>query len=684
MTDSAGTGIDDPYLPLAFSMHSTPGAYAVLAGAGVSFGAVPTAWEIMVNLAQRVCRVRGDEAVAATLTGDTVEDWFVATFNKPLTYGGILTEVAPGQHERGAVLREFFEPTDASGAAALPEPTAAHRAIARLVAAGTVRVIMTMNFDHLFEAALREVGVEPVVVATDSAAKGLPPLHTMECCVVHLHGSYRDANSMLNTDDELGTYKPHMDALLRDIVGSHGLLIAGWSAQWDHALRDTLRGNYRPFYTSAWINPSPLRGDAHDVATALGALAFEATADEAFTRLADAVTAMRTRKARHPMTAAVIVERIKRDLAGAQPAITAHDTFAAETGRLEGLDALNLTRFHLDDRNAYDALVAQIDEGCTVPVAATATLARWGTDDTDRWWLPVIEQWAHVTRASGHTRALELPTLVATRLVYAAGLGAIAANRYDTLARIFIVPTVDDRLDRSLLALTDWARQHGETSESVRGPMRERFAETVRDALRLSQVRFDAVWQEFEVLRMTAQIMTTPEFRTYQTRAEQPLRAERVARLQEADSDDHRRTIIELAEALRPLARMATSYRPHLEMLDTMRRAGGRERWISPVAQRLIDRTDRELIEAFGTLLGVDDPVTRAAVADEESAASRSAAVSASPRAARASAVAVALRATAACLNELADQACHHTLTRSPGTAMFLPNEVWLDDETRT
>ncbi|AFR51469.1 SIR2 family protein [Gordonia sp. KTR9] len=661
MTDSAGAGTDDPYLPLAFSMHSTPGAYAVLAGAGVSFDAVPTAWEIVVDLAQRICRVRGDEAAAQSLTGDTVEDWFAATFGKPLTYGGILAEVAPAPHERGAVLREFFEPADTTDAAVLPEPTAAHRAIARLVADGTVRVIVTMNFDHLFETALREVGVEPVVVATDSAAQGLPPLHTVECCVVHLHGSYRDASSMLNTDDELGTYKPHMHALLRDIVSSHGLLIAGWSAQWDHALRDTLRGHYRPFYTSAWINPSPLRGDAREVATALGARAFEATADEAFPRLADAVSAMRTRRARHPMTAAVIVDRIKRELAGAQPAITAHDTFAAETGRLEGLDALNLTQFHLKDRSEYDTLVAQIDEGCTVPVAATATLARWGTADTDRWWLPVIEQWAHVTRASGHTKALELPTLVATRLVYAAALGAIAGNRYDTLVRTFTVTTVDDRLNRSLLALTDWARQHSDTSDSAqRTAMRDGFNETVREALGLSQGRFDTLWQEFEVLRMTTQIMTAQHFRAHQTRAAEPLAAEQAARSHDPDSDHHRRTVGELVEALRPLAAMATSYRPHIEMLDTMHRAGGRERWISPIAQRLIERPDRELIDALGTFVDDNYPAHRA------------------------SAVAVALRATAACLDQLADQASHHTRTRAPLVAAILPNEVWLDDETRT
>jgi hypothetical protein len=33
---STDASIDDPYLPIAFSLFSTPGAYAVLAGAGVS------------------------------------------------------------------------------------------------------------------------------------------------------------------------------------------------------------------------------------------------------------------------------------------------------------------------------------------------------------------------------------------------------------------------------------------------------------------------------------------------------------------------------------------------------------------------------------------------------------------------------------------------------------------------
>ncbi|NDZ96982.1 hypothetical protein G3I13_17695 [Streptomyces sp. SID6673] len=268
MTVTDPSSFDDAYIPLAFSMYSTPGAYAVLAGAGVSFGSVKTAWDIVVELAQRLCRI-GDPATADTLDHANVEAWFERTQGERLTYGGLLAKVAPLPNERGAVLTKFFEQEGPDGEPQLPTPTDAHRAVARLVAAGIVRVIVTMNFDHLFEAALKEIGIEPHVISTESGAEGRQPLHTMTCCVVHLHGSYRDASSMLNTDTELGHYKPKMQTLLNEIVRTHGLLIAGWSAQWDQALRDTIIREHRAFYTPAWIDPNPLRTDAQVVATTI-------------------------------------------------------------------------------------------------------------------------------------------------------------------------------------------------------------------------------------------------------------------------------------------------------------------------------------------------------------------------------------------------------------------------------
>ena len=662
MTVTDATGFDDPYLPLAFSMHSTPGAYAVLAGAGVSFGVVPTAWEIVVELAKRACRIRGDAARAETIDKNNVGRWFYEAFGKRLTYGDLLAELAPAPYERGAVLREFFEPASTSEdeITMLAAPTDAHRAVAKLVANGTVRVIVTMNFDHLFEAALREVGVEPVVVATDSAARGLAPLHTLKCCVVHLHGSYRDPSSMLNTDDELAEYGGGMQELLRTIVSSHGLLIAGWSAEWDRALRDTLRRDYRPFYTSVWIDPFPLNDDAVDLANALGASTFRATADEAFSRLSDAVGTIKTSNARHFLTPDVVANRLKKELGGHAPAISAHDTFMAEAGLVDELAPLNLTDFAGVPQTEFDSIVRELDAGCAVLVAAIATLARWGSADTDRWWLPLIEQWAHVERESGSLRLIELRTLAATRFLYAAALGAVAAGRYDTLMRVFTV-AANDRDNRSILDLTDWAERHSSVTPAVAQELEQGFLVVVRRALGVTATRFDTIRQEFEILRITAQIMSAKSFRTFQTRAVEPINAELLARRTDEGTSAHRTAIAERDAALDPLAAMATSSRPHIQMIDTMERSSpdGRDRWISPVAQRLIERPDGALVDALRTLMGSGSQADR----------SRG--------------VTVALRATTHFLDQKADRLAYSELynagTRNGVLGGVLPRDVWLD-----
>ncbi|GAC86296.1 hypothetical protein GP2_075_00010, partial [Gordonia paraffinivorans NBRC 108238] len=99
------------------------------------------------------------------------------------------------------------------------------------------------------------------------------------------------------------TYQTHMQSLLSEIVHTHGLLIAGWSAAWDKALRETVMREYRPFYTPAWITPNSLEPKAQEVVEAIGASVLPATADQTFTRLADAVDTLQARSVRHPVTA---------------------------------------------------------------------------------------------------------------------------------------------------------------------------------------------------------------------------------------------------------------------------------------------------------------------------------------------------------------------------------------------
>ena len=86
------------------------------------------------------------------------------------------------------------------------------------------------------ENALRERGIEPTVVSSVDALTGAEPITHSTCYVLKLHGDYKDAR-ILNTESELSGYPAPYDALLDRILDEHGLIISGWSGEWDHALR---------------------------------------------------------------------------------------------------------------------------------------------------------------------------------------------------------------------------------------------------------------------------------------------------------------------------------------------------------------------------------------------------------------------------------------------------------------
>ena len=96
---------------------------------------------------------------------------------KAATYSDVVHQLALTQTERQTLLRKYFEST-ADGTEAV-KPSAAHRAVARLMQAGNIRVVLTVNFDRLFEQALHELGIEPTVVATEADARGW---HRYTCC----------------------------------------------------------------------------------------------------------------------------------------------------------------------------------------------------------------------------------------------------------------------------------------------------------------------------------------------------------------------------------------------------------------------------------------------------------------------------------------------------------------------
>jgi SIR2-like domain len=192
------------------------------------------------------------------------------------------------------------------------------RAVARMVRGGSIKIIVTLNFDGLVEQAIRAQQIEPTVVASPADVEGLAPLHTLDCCVIHLHGYYLNPASMLNTTSELGAYQPATVQLLQRVLQDCGLIVAGWSSVYDPALRAAIAAHYPSRFTFVWIEPRQPPIEATELRMLKKGLLLPTDADAGFGQLADAVEALNARNARHPLTVCVAVETAKRELSGRQ------------------------------------------------------------------------------------------------------------------------------------------------------------------------------------------------------------------------------------------------------------------------------------------------------------------------------------------------------------------------------
>ena len=249
----------DPSVNLAIAMAAGPGQYALLLGSGVSRSAgIPTGWDVTLDLISRIARVQDDEAP------DDPETWWAKHRPGAPEYSKLLEELAPQSAERSQLLRSYFEPTDDERDAGRKVPAPAHRAIARLVATGIVRVVITTNFDRLLEQAIQDESITPVILSTPDQAAGASPLVHNPCTILKVNGDYGDSR-IKNTEDELASYAPEIETLLDRIFDEYGLVVCGWSAGWDTGLRAAMERAKNRRYTTYWAS----RGEPGATATNL-------------------------------------------------------------------------------------------------------------------------------------------------------------------------------------------------------------------------------------------------------------------------------------------------------------------------------------------------------------------------------------------------------------------------------
>ncbi len=447
----------DSSTALAFSLFENKGVYALLLGSGVSRAAqIPTGWEITLDLIRRVGVLKD-----ATNEADWAA-WYRQQAGMEPDYSAILDSLTTTPDERRSILHSYIEPTPDDISEGRKIPTKAHHAIAWLVREGFIRVIITTNFDRLLENALREAGVEPTVISSDDDLRGAIPLVHSRCFILKLHGDYLDTR-IKNTEEELGVYSSVFDGVLDDILDDHGLITCGWSGDWDHALRAAIIRAPNRRFPMFWASRGVVSPKANDLILKRAGKVIDITdADSFFTGLQQKVAAQVESQRPNPKSLALLVGTTKRYLGRPEFRIQLNDLLADEYRRLTA--RLAEPEFSLQGSWSPDEFRRRVTryETATAPLARIlGIVGRWGDEAAHVLAREILVGLARTEVMGGLNVWLNLRSYPAVLVLYAYGLGALKASRYDILLRWFEQPVrLDDRDTKptvQCLLLTSWA-----------------------------------------------------------------------------------------------------------------------------------------------------------------------------------------------------------------------------------
>ena len=419
---------------LAISMHSQPGVFALLLGSGVSRSAgVLTGWEVMSDLIRQIAAMRNESC------GSDPTQWYRGCFGDEPSYSEILKKLGPTPADRKSILKRYFEPTEEEREQGLKQPSQAHLAIAELVAHGHVKVIITTNFDRLIENAISQAGVEPVVLSTDGDFANAEPLAHMRCCVIKLHGDYLDPDT-LNTSEELSDYGDSKLRLLERVFEDYGLVVCGWSADWDQALRESLQSAKRRPYTTFWHLLGTPSTRTNELMNALDARTIAySDADGLFDRLRHHVVALKEHSMARPDSDELAIATLKRFLVEDRYRIQLADLIKGETNelttRLNSRPMLSVTSGPEYGRQIAEYILS-VEQDTSRLIKLFAIGGYWSRFELTSLWSQSIDSIGSLGSDPRDSNSSALRQYASMLIIYAYGLGAIAAGKVDMLGEV--------------------------------------------------------------------------------------------------------------------------------------------------------------------------------------------------------------------------------------------------------
>jgi hypothetical protein len=423
----------DSIMSLTLTMSSNKGVYALLIGSGVSRSSgLPTGHEITLDIIRKLAKLSSVECEPDP------EKWYLEKHGKAPMYDDLLNDVAKTKAERNALLKQYFEPTEKEQEEGLKRPTKAHKAIAKLVLKGYIKIIITTNFDRLLEQALEEIGVVPIVISTSDAIKGMPPLTHNKCTIIKVNGDYLDLR-IKNTEKELSVYNKTLNSLLDQVFDEYGLIICGWSGNWDTALKAAIERNKNYRYATYWTTRGSMSEEAKKNANSKKAQIIGITnADEFFSEVYEKCDAINRLSKENPISVEMTAAVIKKYLSEKKYQIELHDLIVKESKRVQKLilpekfptpaGSAQKTEF-LERMEKYENITEVFRTIISICVYH-------GDQENDFILIESIGRIASLPVQDGNSALINLSLYPGLILLHTAGIACVAKKRYDLLTKL--------------------------------------------------------------------------------------------------------------------------------------------------------------------------------------------------------------------------------------------------------
>ena len=263
-----------------------------------------------------------------------------------------------------------------------------------------------------------------------------------QCTIIKVHGDYLDTR-IRNSDTELTAYEPELDALLDRVFDEYGLIVCGWSGEYDAALRAAIERCKSRRYTTYWCAHGTMDAAAEGLVTHRAAEVMAITdADSFFTQLAERATAIREVGKRHPLETHAAVATLKRYLPDERHRIRLSELIRDTTEEL--VSRLHTDDFPTDTDYSDEELTTRtkrLEALSETSLALTANGSFWGESKHDDSWLGTVRRLAEAdVPQNGKIAWLGLFRYPALLHLYGAGIAAVAAHRYDLLAALLQRP----------------------------------------------------------------------------------------------------------------------------------------------------------------------------------------------------------------------------------------------------